>query len=247
MPDLTLGPPQLFLPGVDLSLDAMVADAIQLLRAMAGKGYYGCFSGGKDSVVIKELARLAGVPVTWHYNVTTIDPPELVYFIRREHPDVVFERPPGNFFAVALTRGFPTRRSRWCCETFKERKSPAGSVLILGVRAAESPRRAKTWLPVTYHTRTCTYAVAPILKWSDAHVWEFIRREKLPYCCLYDEGFNRLGCIGCPVARQAGREREFARWPRYEAKWRQLFQDIWEKRTGALQRNGQTWFGNAHF
>ena len=56
------------------ALPALVERACALLRLHQPEGdYYGAFSGGKDSCVIKELARLAGVRVTWHYNVTTID------------------------------------------------------------------------------------------------------------------------------------------------------------------------------
>jgi phosphoadenosine phosphosulfate reductase len=63
--------------------------------------------------------------------------------------------------------------------------------------------------------------VNPIIEWSDSEVWEFIRENKLPYCSLYDEGFHRLGCIGCPNARRKGRERDFIRWPKY--KWHYLY------------------------
>lgn len=254
---------QTTIPGIDESLDAYVEEAIALLRAQVpvdGSEYYGCFSGGKDSIVIKELARLAGVPVTWHCNVTTIDPPELVYFIRDEHKDVVWERPDNNFFTLAgegrrvpkpglrnKARGFPTRRARWCCEEFKERQSPDGATIIMGVRAAESPRRAATWQPVTPNTRQGGWVICPIVWWSDAAVWRFIRERQLPYCKLYDEGFKRLGCIGCPMASAADKLKQFARWPGYEKKWRKLFADIWAKRDGTIQRDGKQWFGNRYF
>jgi hypothetical protein len=189
------------LTGIDLSQQAYIDDAIKFLRVCQPKDrpYYGCFSGGKDSCVIKELANRGGVNVVWHYNVTTIDPPELVHFIRREHPDVIFDRPECNFFTYAIRhkKGFPTRRMRWCCEHFKERKSTRGSFLILGVRAAESPRRAKAWSAVTHHDKT---GVA-----------------------------------------------EFARWPGFERKWKQLFRDTWAMRVGRLQRNGEIWFGERYF
>ncbi len=238
------------LPGIDLSVEALTADAIRLLKQCLpddGQPYYGCFSGGKDSCVIKELARLAEVPIEWHYNVTTIDPPELVHFIKREHPDVKWVRPKETFFKLAVKRGFPTRRARWCCEEFKEQRSPKGQRLVMGVRAAESPQRAKNWRPLTFHRRTQEYVVCPIVKWEDGHVWEFIKGRGLPYCCLYDEGFDRLGCIGCPMARKAGREREFARWPGFERKWKQLFQRVWDRRTGSNQRDGRIWFGDRYF
>ncbi len=240
------------LDGIDLSLDALTADAIKLLRLMVpadGSPYWGCFSGGKDSCVIKELARLAGVPVEWHYNVTTIDPPELVHFVRREHPDVSFDRPEMNFFvfAIAKHKGFPTRKRRWCCEHYKERRSPPGRRLIMGIRAEESSRRAKNWGPFTIHSNGRSSVVSPILRWVTEHVWQFIRQHDLPYCCLYDEGFDRLGCIGCPMARKANREKEFARWPGYERKWKELFRKTWETLTGKTQRNGQQWFGDRYF
>lgn len=40
----------------------------------------------------------------------------------------------------------------------------------------------------------------PIIDWTEDEVWNFIRKYHLPYCCLYDQGFCRIGCIGCPLA-----------------------------------------------
>jgi len=231
------------------TLAGKIERAVSLLQMFVPKThpYFGCFSGGKDSIVIKELVKRAQVPVVWHYHVTTIDPPELVHFIKREHPDVIWDRPPQNFFTRAVTCGFPTRLARWCCKEYKESVSPIGSVLILGIRAAESPRRAANWQTVTFNTQTHTHALAPILDWSDEEVWQFIRESQLPYCCLYDEGFKRLGCIGCPMAGRKGRLRQFARWPGFARKWRELFHNIWNKRTGTIQRGGKHWFGDRYF
>lgn len=234
-------------------LDALTAKAIALLRASdptadGGDPYYGCFSGGKDSVVIKQLALEAGVACQWHYNNTTIDPPELLRFIKAYHPDVTWVPPKhGNFFHRAAQKGFPTRRARWCCQEYKEGQTPAGRVAIFGVRAQESPRRAKSWKPTTMHTRTHSWVVSPILRWTEDDVWAFIHSRALPYCSLYDEGFKRLGCIGCPMAREASRRREFARWPKYEAAWRRMFHRVWARRSGSLQRNGKVWFGDVYF
>lgn len=55
------------------------------------EGYYLAFSGGKDSVVIKVLADMAKVKYDAHYNVTSVDPPELIQFIREHYPDVKWE------------------------------------------------------------------------------------------------------------------------------------------------------------
>ena len=237
------------LPGIDLSIDALTADAIALLQkhVPVDLPYWGCFSGGKDSCVIKHLAILAGIPVEWHYNVTTIDPPELVHFIRRVHPDVFFDRPTENFFTVAKRKGFPTRRTRWCCSVFKETRTPRGRKIILGVRAAESAARARRWKTVTLHKQTRVVALCPIVRWQDADIWVFIRAHHLPYCSLYDEGWDRLGCIGCPMSRASGKTRAFSRWPGFERKWKELFRYQWEQKANTKQRNGREWFGSARF
>lgn len=221
-----------------------VERAIELLRMYQPKDrpYYGCFSGGKDSCVIKEIARLGNINVVWHYNVTTIDPPELCRFIKREHPDVVWEVPKENFFSVAVKKGFPTRTGRWCCEKFKESRTPAGNVMIFGVRAAESARRAKAWKEVTAHTKTGCYVIAPILSWSDSEVWQFIKGKNIPYSELYDEGMKRLGCVGCPMA--SNKAKEFQRWPHFGRMWKKLFNDIWKLRSGSPDRYGRVWVGD---
>lgn len=65
--------------------------------------------------------------------------------------------------------------------------------------------------------------INPIIDWTDGEVWEFIRANDIPYCELYNEGFHRLGCIGCPLARTHGRNRQFARWPKYKDSYIRAF------------------------
>jgi len=221
--------------------EALVEASIETLRFWEPKDkpYWGCFSGGKDSCVIKELAKMAGVAVEWHYSVTTIDPPELVAFIKRHHSDVARDKPKRSFFHAIRTRGIPTRVARWCCEEFKETRSGEGRRLIMGIRAAESPRRAANWQTFTrlHNTSRGTHrsgeSVAPIVRWRDADVWRFIRERNLPYCSLYDEGRKRLGCIGCPMSGSAGKTRDFARWPAIARQWKRAAQARWEQQKAA--------------
>lgn len=163
---------QQFIPIPEFDLKIMVERSCDLLRIHQPKNkpYYGCFSGGKDSVVIKRLAEMAGVNVVWHYSQTTIDPPELVRFIKKEHSDVIWNKPKKNFFRRLEEKMLPTRRIRWCCSEYKENVSPSGSVLILGVRAAESAARASNWKDITFHKTSRCWAVSPILSWRDQHV-----------------------------------------------------------------------------
>jgi len=75
-----------------------------------------------------------------------------------------------------------------------------------------------------------TTLINPIIDWTTAEVWEFINEYNVPYCSLYDEGFKRLGCIGCPMS--SNREREFERWPKYKKLYLLAFEKMIEYRAG---------------
>lgn len=81
-----------------------------------------------------------------------------------------------------------------------------------------------------YKTHTTT--INPIIDWSNEEVWEFIKEYNIPYCCLYDEGFKRLGCIGCPMGSRQQREYEFKRYPKYKALYLKAFEKMIENRGG---------------
>jgi phosphoadenosine phosphosulfate reductase len=234
--------------GFGLTFEEKVAYSLMAIKEFEPKTepYYGCFSGGKDSVIIKHLVSRTSVKIDWHYNVTTIDAPELVHFIRDHHKDVKWERPEMHLCTMVVKRGLPTRRMRWCCSYYKERGG-IGRTKLTGIRAAESPRRAKQWKVCTHSFKSGWY-VNPILYWSDDDVWNYIRDNAIPYCKLYDEGFKRLGCIGCPMNRN--RANELKRWPRYEKLWRRAARKRWvimqEKggtdRASRTFKNADEWF-----
>ena len=114
----------------------------------------------------------------------------------------------------------PTRIARYCCKELKESRGE-GRFVITGVRRDESVNRQKRGgLEIgNYKTamrervdpdnpdqemiHNCMQhnrrILNPIIDWTTDEVWEFIREYKIPYCCLYDEGETRLGCIGCPM------------------------------------------------
>ena len=78
-----------------------------------------------------------------------------------------------------------------------------------------------------YHCKTYYRKVLnPIVDWTTDEVWEFIKEYKVPYCGLYDEGFSRLGCIGCPMGMRRQREWEFARYPKYKENYIRAFQKM---------------------
>lgn len=175
------------------------------------EGYYGAFSGGKDSCVIKELSRMAGVKVDWHYNLTTVDPPELVHFIRRQHPDVRVERPKETMWKLIVRKRMPpTRLKRYCCDILKERGG-SGRIVMTGIRAEESIKRRGRGMTETCYKDTTKRYFHPIIDWTGADVWSFLKGNNVPYCKLYDEGWKRLGCVMCPFGDQ---RTQAERWPK---------------------------------
>ncbi len=102
---------------------------------------YVAFSGGKDSVCMAELCKMSGVPYELHYNITGIDPPEVVQFMRDNYPDLNWHIYEKSMFQLIIEKHFPPlRNARYCCAELKERGG-IGRMCLTGVRWAESEKR----------------------------------------------------------------------------------------------------------
>lgn len=188
------------------------------------EGYYVAFSGGKDSMVVLDLVRRSGVKYDYHFSLTTIDPPELIYFIKKNYLDVIIDRPKMSMWQLIVKKKYPpTRIVRYCCAELKERGG-SGRLVVTGIRWAESVKRSKRLMVETCYTDTTKRYLHPIIDWSTAEVWQYIHENKLPYCSLYDEGFKRIGCIMCPMSSTSGQQRDAARWPKYAKAYERAFQ-----------------------
>lgn len=77
--------------------------------------------------------------------------------------------------------------------------------------------------------RTHKTVVNPIIDWLDEDVWVFLNDiAKVPHCELYDQGYARLGCIGCPMSYK--RESELERYPKYKASYMRAFGRMIDRR-----------------
>ena len=176
------------------------------------------FSGGKDSVVILDLAERAGIVYDAIYANTTVDPPGTINFIKKNYPQVQIMHPKKSFFKLIEEKGFPSRLRRFCCEELKERYG-IGKRSIEGMRVSES-RNRKDYEPEQCDTRKWMKGakhILPILTWSEEDVWSYIRKYGLPYSKYYDAPYNlsRHGCVGCPLCNYKQMQLEFKMFPGY--------------------------------
>lgn len=236
----------------------------------ADEPYYLCYSGGKDSDVIRILADLAGVKHELHHNLTSVDAPKTIKYIKSipgVHIDIPHDRN-GNrvsMWTLIVKKGLPpTRIMRYCCSELKE-KGGDGRMKITGVRAAESVNRAKNagyikiiGKPVTvqrkaeqlqadievtpkkgivmnmdndesrrlveYCYRTTKTMLNPIINWTDADVWGFLKYYGCDGNPLYRQHCKRIGCIGCPMGGNKKQQEEFELYPKYKALYIRTFE-----------------------
>lgn len=193
-------------------LTKKIEQSIKLLKSIPkGKEIELCYSGGKDSDVILELAKMADIPVRPIYKCTTIDPKGTTTHCKSKGVEIVM--PKTSFLQLVTKKGFPTMRTRFCCQQLKEYK--ICDVAIQGIRRCESTKRMQRY----HEPQICRFygskknhvsVFLPILEWTDRDIEEFIRERKVKcHPLYYDEQGNfhverRLGCIGCPLKSDRG-------------------------------------------
>lgn len=207
-----------------MDLNKKIDKALLLLSsACEDKPVEVCYSGGKDSDTILELAKMAGINYHAYYKNTTIDPPLTIKHVQSKGATIL--TPKLTFFELVKKNGMPTRRARFCCRYLKEYK--VLDVAIQGIRVSESKKREKRYSindPIVCRfygsKKHHVNVIYPILSWSDNDVEDFIKDRGI-HChpLYYDKEGNfcvkrRLGCIGCPLQADAGIE-DFKMYPKF--------------------------------
>ncbi len=261
------------LPKLPQSLQRKLLHGVDLLRKAeklafaydSENGFYLAFSGGKDSQCLYHVAKFAGVKFKAHMNLTSVDPPEVIRFVKKNYPEVELIKPCKSIFQHAIEKQIlPTMRVRWCCAEYKE-TAGAGKVTLIGIRRAESSRRAKRneveinnrkfsgdleglegyrkalnankrgRKPKNNREVTIVNAdgertlgcirgqesllISPIIEWTDDDVWNFLNTLGVAHCELYDQGWHRIGCIGCPMSSHKQKMIENERYPHVKRNW----------------------------
>lgn len=150
----------------------------------------------------------------------------------------------------------PTRLMRYCCSVLKETGGQHRAIAT-GVRWSESTARSRRGIyeDINHNKnksiilnndnadkrllferceKQAKTVVNPIIDWSESDVWDYLKDNKTPYNPLYDCGFNRVGCIGCPMASKH-RYEEFRRYPKYE----QMYINAFERMLNARRQHGR--------
>lgn len=193
-------------------LEKKVNQAIKLIQSASKiAAQNGCpeielaYSSGKDSDVILELTKMAGVPYRAIYKNTTIDPSGTIKHAREMGAEVLSPKMP--FFKLIERHGLPSNIQRFCCRYLKEYK--VLDYAIVGIRRCESRKRAERYKePESCRVYSKTEKVRqyyPILEWTDNDVEQFIKQRNIKCASLYydDNGVfhveRRLGCLCCPM------------------------------------------------
>lgn len=216
------------------------------------EGYYLNYSGGKDSIATKLILDLAEVKYDAHYNITGIDPPEVYHFIKEQDVQM-HQHEESIFKLIVRKLLPPTRMTRYCCEVLKEHggeerfnvtgvrwaesRRRANSRLDIefdryGSNSRKAIENRKIFLNSDNDEKrkmleTCSvkgkHILNPIVDFTDQEVWELIKHYGMDYPVLYDEGFCRIGCIGCPLAKKRNRLMEFKRYPKFKENYIKAF------------------------
>lgn len=249
-----------------------------------------CYSGGKDSDVLLDIAVNCLSPDSFmvQNSHTTVDAPETVYHIRDVFKELNqkgisteirlprYKGKPTSMWQLIVDKGFfPTRRVRYCCEILKE-NGITNRIKAVGVREDESRGRQgrgefgiitksknerlygttdhvleqfKSSLKVTeelgqqveevnaYDCRIIenakknrTLICNPIYYFKECDIWEYIRVKGIKTNPLYQKGYARVGCVGCPLAGPVSMKKEFADYPKYKENYIKAFDRMLEKR-----------------
>lgn len=267
-----------------MSVKELEQKAIERLKCFeppAGQQpYYIAYSGGKDSDTIRILAELSGVRYELHHNLTTVDAPETVYYVR-SIPDIIIHRPERSMWQLIPEKLMPpTRMVRYCCAELKERGGQ-GRRVVTGVRMAESVKRklngglviflkkqketiskaeelgvdiqinskggiilnndnTKSRELVEHCSMQAKVLINPIYDWTDSDVWEFLRHYGCKSNPLYECGFKRIGCIGCPIGSKH-RYTEFRLYPKYKDNYIRAFDRMIERRKERGLKPKKSW------
>lgn len=83
---------------------------------------------------------------------------------------------------------------------------------ITGLRREQSVTRTEVMKVEIDEAHNSMVKVNPITDWTRDQVWDYIRKNKVPYNKLHDTGYPSIGCAPCTRAIKPGEPERAGRW-----------------------------------
>jgi phosphoadenosine phosphosulfate reductase len=193
----------------------------QAYREYGEKLVYACSFGAEGIVLIDLIsqinpqAKIVFLDTDFHFKETY----ELIDKVKRKYPKlrIVMQKPEltpeeqAENYGEALWRRNPDQ----CCSIRKieplKRALDGADAWISGLRRDQSPTRRN----VEFFNQDDKFGlikVCPLIHWTWADVWDYIKEHDLPYNPLHDRGYPSIGCEYCTLPTGNLQDSRAGRW-----------------------------------
>ena len=134
---------------------------------------------------------------------------EVLFPDRDEVEEMVTSRGVNLFYKSVENR-------RLCCQVRKT--NPLNGYLktlngwITSIRADQTAQRADSSKFEIDYLHGRMLKINPMLDWTTEQVWDYVRKNDVPYNKLHDMGYPSIGCAPCTRAVEEGEDPRAGRW-----------------------------------
>ncbi len=134
---------------------------------------------------------------------------EVLFPDRDEVEEMVTSRGVNLFYKSVENR-------RLCCQVRKT--NPLNGFLkaldgwITSIRADQTEQRAESSKFEIDYMHGRMLKINPMLDWTTEQVWDYVRKNDVPYNKLHDMGYPSIGCAPCTRAVEEGEDPRAGRW-----------------------------------
>ncbi len=135
--------------------------------------------------------------------------PLVIYFPESSSVETLLEKIGVNGFYDSM------ENRKACCYVRKveplQRALSGNKAWITGMRREQAVTRGKLEVSA-YDADQGLQKFNPLLDWTNAHVWEYIKQHDVPYNKLHDRFYPSIGCAPCTRSVTPGEDIRSGRW-----------------------------------
>ncbi|KAJ3423431.1 fad synthase [Anaeramoeba flamelloides] len=181
-------------------LQTKIKESVRIIEeAVTRFGYEGLalsYNGGKDCLTILDLINSVA---TGKIPSRLINPEKLKeIFVFYLHNEGDFEEM-NQFVEKSLSEYGFQNYTKLTINSLQQglihilKKHPTRKGIILGTRVADLNGKKQPVFAPTDGNWPEAIRISPIMQWNYSDVWEYIQKNQVKYCVLYDKGFTSLG------------------------------------------------------